>query len=62
MLKGLLKTLKRKAENGKDEPDAKKMKTEIKEVGNMTNNPVFAFLRTELRGRLFLGPFACSGF
>ena len=32
MLKDLLKTLKRKAENGKDEPDAKKIKKEIKEV------------------------------
>jgi hypothetical protein len=62
MLKGLLKTLKRKAENGKDEPDAKKMKTEIKEVGNFDLYPVFSFLRTELRSRLTLGPFAYSGF
>jgi hypothetical protein len=32
MLKDLLKAVKRKAENGTDEPDAKKIKKEIKEV------------------------------
>ena len=44
MLKDLLKTLKRKAENGKDEPDAKKIKKEIKEVpvpGTLPYNTIF---------------------
>ncbi len=63
MMKGLLKTLKRKAENGKDEPDAKKMKTEIKEVGIMTDIPFLRFFvfKDRAKEQAYFGTFCLFG-